>query len=592
LREALMIEGKALAQGRAANHGDLRICLKRKRNCACRARWPCGPCCLAAQAQDVAQPGDIVVTATKQATSINRVPISITAITQATMDRTNIRNFSDIVRTVPGLAIQADPSADRVPNISIRGIASSSGAATTGIYVDDIPLQKRNAIGISGSGTPIPHLFDLERVEVLRGPQGTLFGGSSLGGAIRFITPAPDLEKAHIYVRSEVAGTRDGSPSFSQGAAISLPIVPGTLAIRASADVQYTGGYIDHVNRFTGAVIAKDTNSAQAGSYRVALLWSPSAAWKITPSFYYSYDNANDTSTQWASIPATVSGGHSYGAVNFGKYQSGQNCNVGDDYASTANICATMQPRKQRFFVPSVKIEGDLGVASITSVTSYIDDKTTGSADYSYIEPSNFSGGYPFVSNLPLYKSTPVYENTRHGWTQEVRLAGKDQGGPFNWLVGGFFAHYTNNSNYHINANLGDLTQAVFGAAPEDVFGVGVEPGNVTYHRDQDLREETLAGFGEASYKLGRLKAIAGVRVSQEIFAYHQATAGTFAGFLTPTTANGGLTDGRVRETPVTPRFALQYQLDPRVMFYATAAKGFRVGGVNQPPRLRAALPI
>jgi outer membrane receptor protein involved in Fe transport len=97
---------------------------------------------------------------------------------------------------VPGLAIQADPSADRVPNISIRGIASSSGAATTGIYVDDIPLQKRNAIGISGSGTPIPHLFDLERVEVLRGPQGTLFGGSSLGGAIRFITPAPDLEKA------------------------------------------------------------------------------------------------------------------------------------------------------------------------------------------------------------------------------------------------------------------------------------------------------------------------------------------------------------------------------------------------------------
>ena len=526
---------------------------------------------------------DIVVTATKQSTPLSRVPISISALSQDTMDQANIRSFADIVRVVPGLSIQTDASADRIPNISIRGIASSSGAATTGIYVDDVPLQKRNAIGISGSGTPIPHLFDLERVEVLRGPQGTLFGGSSLGGAIRFVTPEPDLDKVTLYARSEVSSTKSGGVGFGQGIAMSYPLIPGTLALRVSGDVQRTAGYIDHVNRFTGDVIEKNTNSAQAGSYRAALLFEPNAGLKITPSFYYSYDHSDDSDAQWSSIPETTLDGYTYAAATFGKYQSGNNCNVGDDYASS-QICSVKQPRKQRFFVPSLKVEGDFGFADVTSISSYIDDRTTGKADYSYVEPANFQGGYPFVHNLALYSSTPVYENTRTGFTQELRLASKP-GSRLGWLVGGFFSHYKNNSNYHIVANIADLTQAVWGLDPIDVFGVDVEPGNVTYHRDQDLKEESLAGFGEVNYQVtDKFKVIAGARVSRESFSYHQETAGLFAGYTVPTTENGGLTDGKVKETPVTPRFGLQYQFDSRTMFYATASKGFRVGGVNQPP--------
>ncbi|WP_404335156.1 TonB-dependent receptor [Sphingomonas sp. MMS12-HWE2-04] len=539
----------------------------------------------AAPPADAVDSGDIVVTATKQSTLLSRVPLSITALTQQTMDRANVRTFNDIIRTVPGLALGVNPSADRNPSISVRGISSSGGAPTTGIYVDDIPLQKRTAVGISGSGTPIPHLFDLDRVEVLRGPQGTLFGGSSLGGTIRFITPTPNLDTPTLYSRSEVSSTKDGGISFQAGAAVGVPLIEGKLALRVSADVQRDGGYIDHVNRFTGATIEKDTNTGTAGSYRAALLFAPNERLRITPSFYYSYDDQDNSSTQWASIPSRTVDDYTYPAVHFDRNQSGNNCNIGDDFAVGATPCVVKQPRKQRFFVPSLKIEDSLGFADLTSVSSYIDDRTSGAADYSYVEAANFQGGYPFVHNLALYRSTPVYENTRNGFTQELRLSSHDTTSPFSWVVGGFYSHYNNNSNYHINANLADLTQAVFGAPPIAIFRVDVEPGNVTYHRDQDLTESSLALFGEANYKItDKLKVVAGGRVSRERFSYHQVTAGVFSGFIVPTVANGGLTDGTIKETPVTPRFGLQYQADDRTMLYATASKGFRVGGVNQPP--------
>ena len=142
------------------------------------------------------QLSDVVVTATKQSDSVNRISMSISAETQQALDQKGVKTVQDLGRDTPALTITTNNNS-MTPSLTIRGIYSATGAATTGVYLDDIPLTKRQVSGsggnTNGNGTPVPSLYDLERVEVLRGPQGTLYGASSMGGTIRFITRQPDL---------------------------------------------------------------------------------------------------------------------------------------------------------------------------------------------------------------------------------------------------------------------------------------------------------------------------------------------------------------------------------------------------------------
>ena len=132
---------------------------------------------------------EIVVTATRREENISRVPISITALSQETLDKKGIKDFKDVARFTPGVAIDTS----QTNQISIRGISSSGGSGTTGIYIDDVPIQLR-ALGFN-SDDALLKIFDLDRVEVLRGPQGTLFGAGSEGGTVRYITVQPSLTK-------------------------------------------------------------------------------------------------------------------------------------------------------------------------------------------------------------------------------------------------------------------------------------------------------------------------------------------------------------------------------------------------------------
>ncbi len=529
---------------------------------------------------------EIVVTATKRSEVLSRVPLSISAFSQETLDKTGVRVFSDVVRTVPSLAMQASAIGDRNPAISIRGIASSSGAQTTGIYIDDTPLQKRNAIGISGSGTPIPQLFDLERVEVLKGPQGTLFGGSSMGGTIRMITPTPSLDTWSTYGRAEVGSVKSGGVSYQGGAAVGGPLIADKLGARISGYARRTAGYIDHVDRYTGDVLEKDTNSGTGLAFRAAFLLQASENVTVMPAVYYGEERQHDADSQWATIPSVTRNGYTYPEYKYDSYQNGNNCNIGADFAATSPTCVNKQPRNSKLFVPSLKIEIETDVASITSVSSYIYDRTAGAADYSYSTPVNFQAGYPFVHNLSYFWSSPVYENTRKSYTQELRAASNNEDSRLSWVFGLFYAHSKNNSNYNlVTKNYEGLTMALLGRTPEEQYGVPLGPDGISYHRDQDLKETSFAGFGEVNFKVTeQLKLLAGIRVSREKFTYDQYTAGMAAGFLIPTVANGGLTNGTLKATPVTPRFGIQYQATEETMLYATASKGYRVGGVNQPP--------
>src|ERR1700689_4187914 len=157
---------------------------------------------------------EIVVTATRREERLQDVAISVLAFSQEKMDAQGLKNVDDLARLSPGLNFQRNGMSsagnynDEGSDINIRGVDSTAGTSTTGIYIDDSPIQTRH-IGF-GSINAFPVLFDLDRVEVLRGPQGTLFGAGAEGGVVRFIAPEPDLHKATGYDRVDVATTTEG----------------------------------------------------------------------------------------------------------------------------------------------------------------------------------------------------------------------------------------------------------------------------------------------------------------------------------------------------------------------------------------------
>ena len=195
----------------------------------------------AAEAQNTIEINEIVVTATRRTETLSKVPISVSAFSQKDLESRGAREFSDVVRLTPGLSLQKSPIGGN--EISIRGISSSAGASTTGIYIDETPIQARN-LGYAPS-TAFPSLFDIERVEVLRGPQGTLFGAGSEGGTVRFIQTEPSLTDYSYRGRAEIATTRSGAASYEAGAAVGGPLIQDKLGFRVSGYYRRNGGWID-----------------------------------------------------------------------------------------------------------------------------------------------------------------------------------------------------------------------------------------------------------------------------------------------------------------------------------------------------------
>src|SRR5476649_2671244 len=192
---------------------------------------------------------EVVVTATRREEDLSKVPVSVTALTQEDMDTKGIKDITDVARFTPGIYI--DNSGTN--NISIRGISSSGGAGTTGIYIDDTPIQMR-ALAFNPDDT-LPKTFDLDRVEVLRGPQGTLFGAGSEGGTVRYILTQPSLTKDSTYARGELSFTQYGEPSYEAGVAHGGPIIDGVLGFRVSVWYRKDGGWIDRVDPTTRDVV-------------------------------------------------------------------------------------------------------------------------------------------------------------------------------------------------------------------------------------------------------------------------------------------------------------------------------------------------
>jgi outer membrane receptor protein involved in Fe transport len=511
--------------------------------------------------------------------------------------------------------------------VAIRGISDTgSGAATTGFYLDDTPLQKRNAGGVrtgSGNGTPLPPLFDVERVEVLRGPQGTLFGAGSEGGTIRYITAQPSLDRISVYGRAEASATSRGDPSGEIGLAVGAPLVRDRLAVRIAAYRGHTGGFLDYLDPFTGAVRWPDANWGDAKMLRAAVQWAPRDDLRATVSVWSSNERwASATSAYTPSMRAAIvvptlcfntrgitpaspqnnpapvpcsSPGVTYvrPAQSYGPFP---------DLGPGKSLLRDRTPSSTNILTPSLTLQYEGPAFTAKSITSYIDDQTrlTGIDNLSQIRDSHSSATYGDIYIPRGFTLAADYAdawrvnghfqslNKRYGVSQEVRLGSRRGEQRLTWVAGVFYSNLKTSQAYNnVYEGLDQLAQTLYGISAAQRYGVGPYLLNGVPsgfdHKDQTFQDVEVAAFGEADYRVAeRLRLIFGLRVSRLRFDYTEHHYGPASGFNVPTPENGGgPNSGTTTESPVAPKLGAVYEIDPSNLVYLTAAKGFRAGGVN-----------
>jgi iron complex outermembrane recepter protein len=495
---------------------------------------------------------EIVVTATRQARLLSTVPISASAFSRKNMDDQGVNQIDDIALITPGVTFTRGNSG--TTQIAIRGISSDSGASTTGVYIDDTPVQSR-VIGFS-STTIFPNVFDLERIEILRGPQGTLFGAGSEGGTIRFITPQPSLTEYTDYTRGELGFTEHGDPSFEARAAIGGPLVENVVGFRASLSYRRDGGYTDRVNRFDGGLIAKDDDWQNSYNARIALALQPVDHLLITPSFYYQNIYIDDSQTYWEYLSNPGQGRFNNGAP-------------------------VTAPFEAISYLPALNVNYATDNFTVTSNTSFYEQDNRNNRDLSALIPNDLgveiSPTHP-VPGDPNYASQDLFITSQKAFTQEIRIQSNNLDSRFTWVGGVFYQHEHQSSDQYVPdtpASFNQLVEAALGESTEQAFGMGLADGIYSYRSLIDSLDEQLAGFGEVNLKVvGGLTLTAGLRVERSTFSFTNRSDGPF---------NGGLTvlNGTESETPVIPKYGVSYQINPGNLVYATAAKGFRTGGAN-----------
>jgi iron complex outermembrane receptor protein len=590
---------------------------------------------------------EVVVTATRQSQSVNLVPLSVTAQTQKNLDQQGVKDINDLQGIVPGFRISNQEASGNV-NIAIRGVVQTTGAATTGFYLDEAPLQKRNGSGFgSQNGTPVPAMFDLDRIEVLRGPQGTLFGGSSEGGTIRYIQAQPSLTNYSEYARAGYSGNAYGDPSYEAGAAVGGPIVQDKLGFRASIYGRQTGGFIDLSSPYTGLPFIKNSNSGNEASGRLAFTWAPMENATITASFFASENASKNNTTSFnLSVPGTLTvptscfapavfaalpltGPTQLARSTPGPIITGPACsNIPAAVAAAQGLYVrpgyTLGPLNlspyQELGLSPLPTATQLQVASINmkynlphdltfvSNTSYVHDNqnsamgqtfeigqqayptTAGNVIPTYVAPGmapvSFARGVPYnpfvsatVDQYPGDFFVANTHNERRAFTQEFRLTSSPNQTPISYVIGAYYSNVEQGIHQLATMNSLGFTQ-LNGMTTQQEFGVP-DPGFFANVNEIDTDTE-YAVYGEATWHVNdKLNLLGGLRVTHLVSTFDQNNFGPNSYNLAPSLANGTRVIGTITDNPVTPKFSAEYTLAPREIIYATAAEGFRAGGIN-----------
>ncbi len=484
---------------------------------------------------------DIVVTARKTDERLQDVPLTVTAISGAALEAQGATTLKEALVSVPGLSfigVEAGQS-----RYVVHGISSSVASPTTGVYIDDVSVITNNPSGFTGAFDPI--LFDLQRVEVLKGPQGTLYGGSAMGGAIKYVTALPSLSEFSGSVGLGVGTTRYGAMSANGEVVVNLPIVPDVLAARGGFYYGHAGGYIDNVagqpvvrndksstasptytplvSPSLSTVSKENYNSRDTYSARFSMLFQPDETFTIRPQILHQNSKLDNQSVFWLNLPGLTT---SYRRVD--------------------------QPYHDVATLLSLEVSKDIGPVTLTSLTGYFKRNVDATQDYSfYVSTLNPSPTY--------YNTDSTLVNQTHSKTfsQEVRLASNN--GPdaaLSWTIGGFYSNYREKQD-------GLVANSVIGTPDGQLFQSYV-----------DTRVRQYAAFGEASLNItDAFTVTAGGR-------YYDTEFGSLTTNLArPLNPTASVSQVGVREKGFNPKFGLSYKVSKDNLLYASVSKGFRPGG-------------
>lgn len=469
-------------------------------------------------------PGDIVVTALRRATNLEQTPAAITSLSGEAIRQNNIANLVDLQELVPGLVVTSGGAG--LNTISLRGVRTGGGDQLVGLYYDETPLNAPPGTTTSQAAAQSGvDFFDVSRVEVLRGPQGTLYGASAAGGAIRLITNKPDLDHFSGTIDLSGSTTSHSVEGYQANGEINIPLIEDKLAVRIVAYRRYTPGYIDNAK-----LGLSNVNSDTATGGRVLVRYQPVSNVTLDFSAHLAYENSNGSPT-WA--------------PGLGLYQS-------------ADQVYLWFRDKNRFYNFTGNI--DLGFAKLTGTTSYQDRDLLQTRD-----PNPLWTG---ALHLPAADLPGLYYQPQSvtDLTSEIRLSSEGKG-PFTWTVGGYYE----DRRSHV------LSLSVK-VDPDGFYNPASDPTLFGRHVLNDITQKAV--FGELAYTFFHNLTITGgiryynydITVGGDTYYSVIPQLGSVLPYsLTSSNASGLLYKAN-----------LSWQADRHLLFYFNAASGYRPGGVNQ----------
>ncbi len=526
---------------------------------------------------------EVVVTALKHSSTVQTTPASIDAVSGGDLQARGITSLATLAQGTPGVSLKSEGPSQT--EIEMRGMTSSGGnSATVGFYLDDIPLSGP-ANGQNGHVVIDPDLYDLNRIEVLRGPQGTLFGSGSMGGTVRLITNQPDPTGYHVSAETTLSATEGGSFNHNDNAMVNIPLVQDKLALRIVGSENYTSGWIDRVvassfpqvdstgtvrGNVAAAPVAKQypgSNAYQLYATRVTLLWQPTPDLTITPSFFYETSKQNG-----------ISAYDSTSATN-------QAPGAGLAHYEPFDIA---EPLTDSFTAYSLNINYNFAWADLTSSTAYwsrlstqteeasepFNNPDTGVTNYANGVNSSGQGYYGPNGSGPEsgYEKDPSSQ-----FSEELRLTSKGAG-PLTWVAGVYYSHFDSTwtfkgttPNYSSYADLGTLL-------PGNTPAPATTPNWFDAYEPSTNAQE--AAFGDLTYALtSALKIDIGGRFTHDDYRFSSCITGWGSAQGAATPSCTGLI--KLASDSFNPKFNLSYTFSPDLMTYATVSSGFRPGGGN-----------
>ena len=510
----------------------------------------------------------IEVTATRRSGSVQNAPLNITALDADIMKDQNISELADVARWVPGLTITDQGGRSGSP-IIVRGLNTnssgpSSDGGTVATYINEIPV----AIDM--------RLVDVERVEVLIGPQGTLYGAGTLGGAIRYMLKEPELDFTSLEVFGNVSQTQESDSIGGEGGFIfNLPLIEDTLAVRASLNIYDDPGFIDYgyVVREPGVSLpdpdwtdsaavnnnlknVEDANGESTTTGRISVRFKPSETFEGTLNYFYQNQDSEGRSIVHYN---TLSADNGLSDL-IGEYESGYRYE---------------EPREKENQLLSLELKVDLGFAELVSATGISNFDADGQRDQTDLL-IRLDYGY---EEFPAFSSFTREIEEQDTFTQEIRLVSQNDS-DINWIVGGFYNKIESDaSSQEYTPGFGDFAVENFGADQS-------RPDQLEYYSVDRVEITESALFGEIGYQVtDKLDITVGARFYKYDVESESAVDfplfNTLFGGAGPDDVTLNFEQNEASDNGSLFKFNAKYQFTNSVMGYATISEGFRIGGSN-----------